>query len=238
MYLNKKPIIGIVSKHFLKEEIRPDMFIRDEIKQSIFDNGGIAIGITLPKNEKIDVEDKWENNLSKDEYNNLITQINLCVGIIIQGGGACDNYEMIVAKYCYDNNIPTLGICCGQNVMVRALGGTTKLVSNPEKHKTNDLYVHSVRLIENTKFFKIIRKEQIEVNSRHKKTIDKHPLLVVNCLCEDGYIDGLESPDKAFYMAFRFHPESLYKIDKNHNRIFEEFIKICNEEKKDLIKYL
>ncbi len=46
MYLNKKPIIGIVSKHFLKEEIRPDMFIRDEIKQSIFDNGGIAIGIT------------------------------------------------------------------------------------------------------------------------------------------------------------------------------------------------
>ena len=46
MYLNKKPIIGIVSKQFLKEEIRPDMFIRDEIKQSIFDNGGIAIGIT------------------------------------------------------------------------------------------------------------------------------------------------------------------------------------------------
>lgn len=58
MYLNKKPIIGIVSKHFLKGTIRPDMFIRDEIKQSIFDNGGIAIGITLPKNEKIDVEDK------------------------------------------------------------------------------------------------------------------------------------------------------------------------------------
>lgn len=35
------------------------MFIKDEIKQAIFDNGGIAIGILLPKNEKIDVEDKW-----------------------------------------------------------------------------------------------------------------------------------------------------------------------------------
>lgn len=30
-------------------------------------------------------------------------------------------------------------------------------------------------------------------------------------------------------MAFRFHPESLYKIDKNNNKIFEEFIKTCNE---------
>ena len=158
MNLNKKPIIGIVSKHFLKDEIRPNMFIRDEIKQAIFDNGGIAIGIILPKDEKIDVEDKWKNNLSKDEYNNLIAQINLCDGILFQGGGACDNYEMIVAKYCYENNIPTLGICCGQNVMVRALGGTTKLIENPEKHNTNDLYVHSVRLINNTKFSKIIEK--------------------------------------------------------------------------------
>ena len=49
MTLNKKPIIGVVSKHFLSDEIRPNMFVRDEIKQAIFDNGGIAIGILLPK---------------------------------------------------------------------------------------------------------------------------------------------------------------------------------------------
>ena len=106
MKLNRKPIIGIVSKHLLKNETRPNMFIRDEIKQAIF-------GILLPKNEKIDVEDKWENNLNNIEYDNLISQIKLCDGILLQGGGACDNYKMIVAKYCYDNNIPTLEICCG-----------------------------------------------------------------------------------------------------------------------------
>lgn len=113
MKLNRKPIIGIVSKHLLKNETRPNMFIRDEIKQAIFDNGGIAIGILLPKDEKIDVEDKWENNLNNIEYDNLISQIKLCDRILLQGGGACDNYKMIVTKYCYDNNIPTLGICCG-----------------------------------------------------------------------------------------------------------------------------
>ena len=66
------------------------------------------------------------NSLNNIEYDNLISQIKLCNGILLQGSGACDNYEMIVAKYCYDNNIPTLGICCGQNVMVRALGGNKK----------------------------------------------------------------------------------------------------------------
>lgn len=233
MYLKKKPIIGIVSKHYLKEQIRPNMYIRDEIKQAIFDNGGIAIGIILPKNEKVDVGDKWDNNLNSEEYNNLVSQIKLCDGILFQGGGACDNYEMIVAKYCYDNNIPTLGICCGQNVMVRALGGTTKLVENPTKHNTNDLYVHFVRIVDNTKFFKIIGKEKIKVNSRHNRTIETHPNLIVNCICEDGYIDGLEASDKTFYMAFRFHPESLYKVDKYHNKIFEEFIKACNGEKNE-----
>lgn len=101
-----KPIIGIVLKHFLKEEVRTNMFVRDEIKQSIFDNGGIAIGIILPKDERIDVED-------------------------------------------------------------------------------------------------------------------------------NGYIDGLESPDKTFYMAFRFHPESLYKTDENHNKIFKEFVKICKRIKNE-----
>ena len=190
------------------------MFIRDEIKQAIFDNGGIAIGIILPKDEKIDVEDKWKNNLSKDEYNNLIAQINLCDGILFQGGGACDNYEMIVAKYCYENNIPTLGICCGQNVMVRALGGTTKLIENPEKHNTNDLYVHSVRLINNTKFSKIIEKEEIEVNSRHKKTIDTHPNLIVNCICEDGYIDELNHLIKLFMWPLDFIQKAYIKLTK------------------------
>ena len=101
-------------------------------------------------------------------------------------------------------------------------------IENPEKHNTNDLYVHSVNVMNDTMFSKIIGKDVIKVNSRHKKTVATHPNLIVNCICEDGYIDGLESPDKTFYMAFRFHPESLYKVDKNHNKIFEEFIKVCS----------
>ncbi len=82
----KKAILGIVSKHNNKDNIRNNMYVRDEIKQAIFDNGAVAIGILLPKNEKFTVSDNWQNNLSKKEYDSLITQINLCDGIIFQGG--------------------------------------------------------------------------------------------------------------------------------------------------------
>ena len=39
-----KPIIGIPAKHCSKyDQNRPDTLVRDEVKQAIFDNGGIAI---------------------------------------------------------------------------------------------------------------------------------------------------------------------------------------------------
>lgn len=226
--MERKPIIGIVVKHSVQKEKRSNMYIRDEIKQAVFDNGGVAIGIILPKDEMNDVSDHWSDNLNEEERANLIAQINLCDGIIFQGGGLCDNYEMIVAKYCYDHDIPSLGICCGQNVMVRAVGGTTRLIDNPSKHNNpNCTYVHRININKKSKFYEIIGKEEIKVNSRHKKTVNQYPNLIVNSICEDGYIDGVEAPNKKFYMAFRFHPESLYKIDENHNKIFAEFIHIC-----------
>ena len=71
-----KPIIGVISKHFFKDYIRPDMYIRDEVKQAVFDNGGIAIGILLPRDEKLKANDNWDNNLTENEFNDLIAQIN------------------------------------------------------------------------------------------------------------------------------------------------------------------
>lgn len=225
-----KPIIGIVSKHIAENNIRPNAYIRDEVKQAIFDNDAIAIGILLPKDEVLDVGDKWSNNLSISEYNNLIAQINLCDGVVFQGGEVCDNYEMIIAKYCYEKDIPVLGICCGQNVIVRALGGTTTYVSNPENHNKNmKEYVHNIKIIQPSKFYNIVQSKEIKVNSRHKRTIDKSPFLDQVAFCEDGYADVVESKNKKFYIGVRFHPESLYKIDENMNNIFKYFIRVCKK---------
>lgn len=235
--MGQKVIIGIVSKHDSKERYqyrKPDTFIRDEVKQAILDNGGTVIGI-LPTEEEIRYcGDKWEDHLSSREKENLIAQIELCDGILLQGGLETDCYENIIAKYCYDKDIPILGICAGQNNIARALGGTTYQIPNPEKHdKSFQEYVHAIKIEEDSKFYTIVKTTEMLVNSRHKRAIKDCPLLRKVAFCEDGYPDVIEASDKTFYMGVRFHPESLYKKDKNMRKIFQYFIQVCGKEKKN-----
>ena len=69
------------------------------------------------------------------------------------------------------------------------------------------------------------------VNSRHKNTVDDPSILDEVALCDDGYADVVEAKDKDFYIGVRFHPESLYKIDENMNKIFKSFIEIIRNNK-------
>lgn len=225
----KKPVIGLVAKHTKSNSIRPNSLIRDEMKQAIFDNGGIAIGLLSPNEEIMFSGDNWKQEEFKLDKENIINQIKLCDGIILCGGSESEVWEPFVAKYCYDNNIPCLGICAGQNNIVRAVDGTIFAISNPEKHsRPNDVYVHSTKVLDkNSKFYSMIKKEEIKVNSRHKNAIDNNSLLDVVAVCDDNYKEVIEAKNKDFYIGLRFHPESLYKIDENMNNIFRYFIEVC-----------
>lgn len=225
-----KVVIGIVGKHIKDEKIRTDTLIRDEVKQAVFDNGAIGIGILSPNDKILYTVEDWKSVEEKIEKESIIQQIKLCDGIILQGGATNEAFENWIAKYCYDNDIPCLGICAGQNSVVRGLGGTTYKIPNPEKHnQPNEKYVHSVHIDTSSRFYDIVKSEEIMVNSRHKRTIENCPLLDKVGYCEDGYADVVESKDKTFYIGVRFHPESLYKIDENMNKIFKEFINVCQK---------
>ena len=229
-----KIIIGIVAKYKDGDEKlkRVDSRIRNEVKQAVFDNGAIAIGIISPNEEMQPSEDDWAKYDKLLDKENIVEQIKLCDGIILQGGNANEAFEPFIAKYCYDNDIPCLGICAGQNSVVRGLGGTTYKIPNPEKHnQPNEKYVHSIHIDKSSRFYDIVKKEEIMVNSRHKRSIDKCPLLDKVGFCDDGYPDVIESKDKIFYIGVRFHPESLYKIDDNMNNIFKYFIDSCKKAK-------
>ena len=65
----KKTIIGIVGKHIKDNKFRTDTLIRDEVKQAIFDNGAIAIGILSPNEEILYTGDNW--NLTEDKMPSL-----------------------------------------------------------------------------------------------------------------------------------------------------------------------
>ena len=56
-----KCVIGIVAKYRDGDEVlkRKDSRIRNEVKQAVFDNGAIAIGIISPNDEIQGAGDEW-----------------------------------------------------------------------------------------------------------------------------------------------------------------------------------
>ena len=201
----KKVVIGLVSKHSEINNLRPDTFIRDEMKDAIFYNNAIAIGLLPPsKNIKLvnlnnekNIYESLDNLFTEKEKEDFIAQIQLCDGIILSGGGESDAYEMWISKYCYENDIPILGICAGHNNLVRGIGGTTKKVHNPELHsKPNEDYVHFVNVDKNSQFYNFVRTEKIKVNSRHKNTIDSPLFLDVVAYDDEGNIEVTEAKNK------------------------------------------
>lgn len=235
-----KVVIGVVAKHRDVSKIRTDTLIRDEIKDAIFYNDAIAIGI-VPSMKKItlvnsenesEIYEKLDVMFSQKEVDDMASQIEMCDGIILSGGIASDVYEMWIAKYCHKNNIPLLAICAGENNLVRAVGGTIKQVENEEFHnrQTKD-YAHSIKIEEKSLLHKMIGTEKLKVNSRHKRVVDNPSFLQIVARDENGNIEAVEDGSKKCFLGLRFHPESLYLVDENHNKIIKEFISICSQEK-------
>ena len=198
-----KPIIGVVGRTGVSKEKHKIYSIYDDISKSIYNSGGIPICITPTKNIK--------------------EILSICNGIIFQGGDEFTNYELEYLKYAYENDIPTLGICLGMQLMSTFLGGKEY---NVENHKVpNKKYVHKIIINENSKLYKIINKKEIYVNSRHKTGIST-PKCTISATSIDGVIEGIEDNTKRFFIGLQWHPESMISYDENSKKIFEYFINI------------
>lgn len=148
---------------------------------------------------------------------NLKEAISLCSGFILQGGDNYSSRDLEIVKYLYDNDIPTLGICLGMQMMGKILKGRFYKVKN---HLSSDLYVHDVNILENTKLYEILNKKTIKVNSRHKDAIKR---IKYSAISSDNVIEAIEDKNKKFFIGIQWHPESI--MDNNSKKIFEAFFK-------------
>ena len=230
----KTPSIGIVSKNLTAEDFYGWQWqrISDSIRYAINKNNGLTIGILPQKNNQFfNQEDEHENiKLTELEQSNLLQILKLCDGIILQGGITSHNYEEFIAKHCYDNNIPCLGICAGFNNIVRALGGSTIKLSNIDKHDRPDLqYAHSCNIVDkDSLFYKIVGQCSFPVNSVHTYIANTIPdLLNVVAISDDNQIEVVEAKNKKFYIGIKYHPELLIDKDDFENNIFKVFVDMC-----------
>lgn len=231
-----KAIIGIVSKPnvFCDEELFTQQIVYDGVRNAVLKNDGIVIGIlpTQVTNKfygKGDITDATE--LSYQELQDLYQLVNVCDGIILQGGLASASYEIEVAKYAIEKDIPLLGICAGFNNMIRAMGGTVFTVQDDKIHNQEDgRLAHKNFIQKGSLLDSILQKQEIMVNSIHTMFALKENVkgLEIAAYSEDGYVEAVERKENRFVLGLKWHPEWMLD-DEEMNKVLEAFVKVAKE---------
>lgn len=149
------------------------------------------------------------------EFNKIKNIIDLCNGFILQGGSDYYDIDILITKYLYENNIPTLGICLGMQTMAMTFNGTMSEING---HNRKNKYVHAIKINENSKLYNIIKKDKIFVNSRHNSYIVNTDLDVS---ATNNIIEAIEDKNKKFFIGVQWHPESI--MDENSILLFNSF---------------
>lgn len=155
-------------------------------------------------------------SISSTSLEEFIPLAKICDGFILQGGVDYTQEELEMVKYLYDNNIPTLGICLGMQMMGCIKGKLKKVINHNSKEK----YAHKVYIDKESKLYGILKKEIISVNSRHNECI-KHTNLNISAISSDNIIEAIEDKNKRFFIGVQWHPESLN--DSNSKLLFDNF---------------
>lgn len=197
-----KPIIGVILRKSKSETGKNILLSYEAINYSIQKSGGIPIGIE-----------------PEAEY------INICDGFIFQGGDDCCDEDLNFMSNILNKNMPILGICLGMQELGVLFNGKIIKANN---HHSNLNNAHKVYINNKSKLYKIINKDEINVNSRHHdRLIDTN--LFVSAISGDGVIEAVELPNYKFCIGLQWHPENLIDFDIPSMLLFKSFINSCKE---------
>lgn len=211
-----KKIIGIIAREDRTIDNNPCFIVNKNII-SMLNNYNVIPLIITPRGNynyygyNIDSGPKNKD----DELKDMLTLVDKCDGIILQGGDEFYQHDVDIVKYLYQKNIPTLGICLGMQTMGYTFCGIMKDISN---HKDTN---HEIIIDKDSLLYKIIGKDKIIVNSSHKSSIDNTDLFK-GAYSIDGIIEEIEDKTKTFFMGLQWHPERI--LNEDQKKIIEYFI--------------
>jgi putative glutamine amidotransferase len=130
-----------------------------------------------------------------------------------------DAFERLVFGYALEHRLPVLGVCRGLQLINVLLGGTLIQDLGEQGDETHEAVgdtdkQHGVRVERDSLLYAIAQEEKGVANSAHHQAIDKLGKgLKVNCLADDGTIEGIEWAEtggKPFMLAVQWHPERMF----------------------------
>ncbi len=147
-----------------------------------------------------------------------------------------DEQEYFLLDNVIKRRMPALCICRGMQLLNCFLGGDLyqdidEMLNTGIEHaqfKITDGFIHCVNIDKKSRLFNIVKKEKLNVNSRHHQAIKSvAPRLKAGAVSQDGIIEALEFADDTPITAVQWHPESLVNRDESSRRLFAWLINSC-----------
>ena len=148
--------------------------------------------------------------------------------VVLKAGRTAAELALLHAALACD--MPTLGICGGQQLLAVALGGTLiqhlpdEVAGALPHEQPNPRHQagHAVEILPGTMLHRIVGGESMMVNSSHHQAVRDPGSARANARASDGVIEGIEDPRFRFCLGVQWHPEFL--IDEGDARIFAALV--------------
>lgn len=144
--------------------------------------------------------------------------INICDGIIFQGGSDIYKYHFNLLEEAIKMNKPVLGICMGHQI----IGLYNNNEQEKDLKKVNNHYSylgkHNINISKDSILYNLFG-DKLEVNSRHLYTLKtiNNPF-ICSAISDDNEIEAIEYIDNnQCIIGVQWHPEDMDNMDKLYN---------------------
>jgi putative glutamine amidotransferase len=134
-----------------------------------------------------------------------------------------------VAHWAIHSDVPTLGICRGQQLLNVAMGGS--LIQHIDDHRQSGdrtVLTQALTVEPGSRLAAVFGSTEIEVNTMHHQAVkDVAEGLVAVAWSADGTIEAMESRTHPWLLMVQYHPEELVGSHQPSRRLFGAFIAAC-----------
>lgn len=232
--LNKSPLIGVTP---LWDAARQSVWMLPDYLEGIKAAGGLPVVLPL--------------EVSEEDVDQIV---NTCDGFLFTGGQDVspslygmedatgtivssperDQLESLLLSKALLADKPILGICRGLQFINAFMGGTL-WQDLPSQHPSEIVHrqgkpygvpTHQVALSGDLQT--MLGKDILEVNTLHHQAVKELGNgLTPMAIAPDGIIEAARLLGKRFVWAVQWHPEYLFRTDKDSFAIFAYFVKHC-----------
>ena len=240
-----KPIIGISTSVLVDEgggfPGYERIYVNKDYVSSVISAGAVPLMIPM-----------------EDSEENLRQTLELVDGMIFSGGhdiapirygeephqklqDICperDEFDFLLYRLAKEHSLPILGICRGFQLMNVSEGGklyqdlslkNTESLKHSQGHGPS-VPTHTVKVESGSKFYKILGKEEIRVNSFHHQAVKStSENVAISGKALDNVVEAIELKNYPFGLGVQFHPEMLQAKEEDMKKIFAALVSAAKE---------